>query len=86
MFSSMESVNVTDWLAYPSYTIKDDFSSFELSPGLYYTNRIEWAASAMEMSVMGAKNVANLAAKYWKGEGVGQNTVVDDGDKRMKLQ
>jgi len=67
MFSSIESVNVTNWLAYPSYTVKDDLSSFELLPGLFYTSRIEWAASAMEMSVLAAKNVANLAAKYWEG-------------------
>jgi len=67
MFSSIESVNVTNWLAYPSYTVMDDLSSFELLPGLFYTSRIEWAASAMEMSVLAAKNVANLAAKYWEG-------------------
>jgi len=74
MFSNIHSVNVTDWLAYPSYTITDDLSSFQLSPGLFYTSRIEWAASAMEMSVMAARNVANLAASYWEGgEGKSQS-------------
>ena len=28
-------------------------------------NAIEWAASAMEMSAIGAKNVANAAHHYW---------------------
>ena len=39
---------------------------FELSPGLYYTNNVEWAASAMEMSALSAKNVVNMAAKHWE--------------------
>eukprot|EP00092_Neocalanus_flemingeri_P058364 GFUD01069545.1.p1 GENE.GFUD01069545.1~~GFUD01069545.1.p1 ORF type:complete len:241 (+),score=83.00 GFUD01069545.1:26-724(+) len=65
MFSSVHSVMATTWLAYPSYSTMDDFSSFQLSPGLFYTSRVEWAASAMEMSVIAARNVANLAAKYW---------------------
>jgi len=68
MFSSIFSVSVFDWLAYPSYSLKDDFSTFQLLPGLFYINRVEWAASAMEMSVIGAKNVANLAANYWGEE------------------
>ena len=59
---------VSDWLAYPSYSTVDDITSFQLSPGLYYTSRIEWAASAMEMSVIAARNVANLAAEYWDKE------------------
>jgi len=65
LFSSIKSVSVSDWLAYPSYSIKNEFSSFQLSPGLYYINMVEWAASAMEMSIIGAKNVANLATKHW---------------------
>ena len=32
--------------------------------------RIEWAASAMEMSVLSASNVANLVASQWGGEKV----------------
>merc|ERR1719508_5350 len=43
MFSSIQSVIVSDWLAYPSYSTVDDLASFQLSPGLYYTSRIEWA-------------------------------------------
>ena len=52
------------WLAYPQYSTQDDFTSFELSPGLYYLNRMEWAASAMEMSAISAKNIAKMAANF----------------------
>jgi len=65
LFTNVTSVVVTKWLAYPSYTLEDDLTSFELMPGLYYTSRIEWAASAMEMSVISAKNVANLVSEFW---------------------
>merc|ERR1711892_529187 len=68
MFTTTQSVSSTSWLAYPSYSVADDLSSFQLSPGLFYTSRIEWAASAMEMSVISARNVANLAVKYWDRE------------------
>eukprot|EP00090_Calanus_glacialis_P045532 TRINITY_DN8508_c1_g1_i1.p1 TRINITY_DN8508_c1_g1~~TRINITY_DN8508_c1_g1_i1.p1 ORF type:complete len:491 (-),score=175.50 TRINITY_DN8508_c1_g1_i1:35-1507(-) len=81
MFSNIHSVNVTDWLAYPSYTVMDDLSSFQLSPGLYYTSRIEWAASAMEMSVMAAKNVANLAASFWEGEEEKSQNIENEGGR-----
>ena len=33
---------------------------FEISEGIYYVNNIESAASAVEMSVLAAKNVVNL--------------------------
>jgi len=85
MFSNIESVNVTNWLAYPSYTTTGDLSSFELLPGMFYTSRIEWAASAMEMSVLAAKNVANLAAKYWEGVRGSEDTTttrVHRGEKK----
>ena len=64
MFAGIEFVHSVSWLAYPSYTTQDDLSNFELSPGLFYSNRIEWAASAMEMSALSARNVANLVAAY----------------------
>ena len=64
VFSSVEEVRQEDWLAYPKYSTDNDYSSFQLSPGLFYINRIEWAASAMEMSVIGAKNVVNLVNLY----------------------
>ncbi len=40
-----------------------ELGPFELHPGVYYLNSIEWAASAMEMSALAGWNVANLAAK-----------------------
>ena len=64
MFSDIEFTESVPWLAYPDYTTNDDHSTFELSPGLYYLNRMEWAASAMEMSVISAKNVANMASQF----------------------
>ena len=64
MFTDITFTRSLPWLAYPSYSLNDDFSLFELMPGLYYQNRIEWAASAMEMSVIAARNVANLASNY----------------------
>ena len=56
------------WLAYPHYSTNQTLGEFELVPGLYHLNAIEWAASAMEMSVIGAKNVALLAYKHWKND------------------
>ncbi|XP_065338505.1 prenylcysteine oxidase 1-like [Cloeon dipterum] len=54
------------WLAYPHYDwSKNADASFQLGPGLWYNNAIEWAASAMEMSLLGAKNAANCAAKHF---------------------
>ena len=43
---------------------------FRLRNNLYYTNGIEWSASAMEMSAIAAKNVANMVYYDWRGEGV----------------
>ncbi|XP_065201064.1 prenylcysteine oxidase 1-like isoform X2 [Planococcus citri] len=63
LFSERSPCSVVDWLAYPQYTDLGVSSKFILHPGLYYINAIEWAASAMEMSVIGAKNVALLISK-----------------------
>ena len=43
---------------------------FRLRNNLYYTNGIEWSASAMEMSAIAAKNVANMVYYDWTGDGV----------------
>lgn len=57
---------VVDWLAYPHYDlVHGSHGDFVLYSNLYYTNCIEWAASAMEMSVIAARNVAMLASKQW---------------------
>ena len=60
LFTKIEEVSETDWLAYPQYYPGEDLGRFVLAPGLYYINSVENAASAMEMSVLGARNVVNL--------------------------
>lgn len=54
------------WKAYPQYSTENRFDKFKLYKGLYYVNAIEWAASAMEMSAVGGRNVAILAYKDFK--------------------
>ena len=71
---------MVDWLAYPDYSLQDDLSSFLLAPGLYYTSRVEWAASAMEMSVLAASNVANLVT-----EAEGVELVNKDKPEKVEL-
>ena len=60
LFRSIDEILETDWLAYPHYQPGAELGSFTLDPGLYYINTVEAAASAMEMSVLGARNVVNL--------------------------
>merc|ERR1719431_1442420 len=80
LFSPLHSIQVVDWLAYPDYSLQDDLSSFLLAPGLYYTSRVEWAASAMEMSVLAASNVANLVT-----EAEGVELVNKDKPEKVEL-
>eukprot|EP00927_Polykrikos_kofoidii_P049207 TRINITY_DN43302_c0_g1_i1.p1 TRINITY_DN43302_c0_g1~~TRINITY_DN43302_c0_g1_i1.p1 ORF type:complete len:604 (-),score=87.24 TRINITY_DN43302_c0_g1_i1:271-2082(-) len=54
---------VLDWYAYPGYGVPQTFRPFILDGdegSLFYLNAIEQVASAMEMSAIGARNVANL--------------------------
>ena len=37
-----------------------------LHDGLCHLNAIEWAASAMEMSAIGARNCANAVREHWR--------------------
>lgn len=67
LFDSRRELKLVEWLAYPEYKPNMDLPPFELYEGLYYINAIESAASAMEMSVIGARNVALLAANRWNG-------------------
>lgn len=60
LFETHSEVKIIDWLAYPRYVVPYEPRSFSLAPRLYHINAIEWAASAMEMSCIGAKNVALL--------------------------
>ena len=64
MFAEIEDVVVFDWLAYPKYHAPEKIPSFILDNGVFYINAIEKAASAMEMSAIGAKNAALLARDY----------------------
>jgi prenylcysteine oxidase/farnesylcysteine lyase len=67
LFSQHKKVHVVDWLAYPHYHTEQRSDKFILHKHLFYINAIEWAASAMEMSVVGAKNVGLLSYKAWTG-------------------
>ena len=64
MFSKIDDVAAVDWLAYPAYNPPEEFPSFKLDDGVFYINGIEKAASAMEMSAIGAKNASLLAREY----------------------
>lgn len=64
------SVKVNDWLAYPHYAKLPASDLFRIHRNFFYLNAIEWAASAMEMSVIAAKNVALLAFKTFNGEAI----------------
>lgn len=76
IFSEVKNKHVREWLAYPHYEsrhfLKND--SFIISSNLYYINAIEWAASAMEMSAIAAKNVALLIHKNFRSNKIDQNT------------
>lgn len=68
LFESYSEATHHDWLAYPYYHERKTFPGFVLAEGLFYPNAIEWAASAMEMAVIGSRNSAILAYQYWSGE------------------
>ncbi|CAL8406092.1 unnamed protein product [Arctogadus glacialis] len=56
----------TRWLAYPAYRPPHRRTPpFVLHDRLYYLNAVEWAASAMEMSAIAARNAALLAHHRW---------------------
>lgn len=67
LFLQQKNVYIVDWLAYPHYHSEQRTDEFVLHKHLFYINAIEWAASAMEMSVVGAKNVGLLSYKAWTG-------------------
>ena len=56
-----------EWLAYPKFKSPEQFQPFELTAGLYLNNAWENAASAMEMSIVAAKNCALLTAQHLAG-------------------
>lgn len=63
LFERHSEVKIIDWLAYPRYALPYVPRTFSLAPKVYHINAIEYAASAMEMSCIGAKNVALLIQK-----------------------
>ncbi|XP_076114100.1 prenylcysteine oxidase 1-like [Mytilus galloprovincialis] len=67
-FNSEDDLRMVFWRSYPEYDFKaDSLPPFVLHDKIYYVNAIELAASAMEMSVLSAKNVALLAHHHWTG-------------------
>lgn len=65
LFKKIYETVIHDWQAYPEYSSSQSLPSFLLYDQLYYVNAIESAASAMEMSIIGARNVALLAHNHW---------------------
>ncbi|KAL3841327.1 hypothetical protein ACJMK2_019489 [Sinanodonta woodiana] len=61
-------LRLINWMAYPNYPSSINLPSFILNERLYHINGIEMAASAMEMSIISAKNVALLASYHWNGQ------------------
>lgn len=66
LFSKINESKVVDWKAYPEYSDSSQpLGNFTLYPGLYHVNAIEFAASAIEMSIIAARNVALLIASHF---------------------
>ncbi|XP_010876056.2 prenylcysteine oxidase 1 [Esox lucius] len=66
MFLSWDSTSEVKWQAYPSYSAPSRAAPpFILHDRLYYLSPVEWAASAMEMSAISARNLALLAHHRW---------------------
>ncbi|XP_035524373.1 prenylcysteine oxidase 1 [Morone saxatilis] len=83
MFVSWDSVSETRWLAYPSYRPPHRKTPpFILHDRMYYLNAVEWAASAMEMSAISARNVALLAHHRWHQ----QVSKIDQEDLHTRLR
>lgn len=83
MFISYDLVSETPWLAYPTYRPPHRKTPpFVLHNRLYYLNAVEWAASAMEMSAISARNVALLAHHRWHQQ-VGK---IDQEDLHTRLR
>lgn len=68
LFVPYHAVKVKKWLAYPRYNPPEKLPPIKLHRAIYYLNGIEWAASAMEMSAVAAKNVALLSYHQWYGK------------------
>ncbi|XP_029371882.1 prenylcysteine oxidase 1 [Echeneis naucrates] len=83
IFLSWDSVSESRWLAYPAYRPPHrNTPPFILHDRLYYLNAVEWAASAIEMSSISARNVALLAHHRWHG----QIAKIDQEDLHTRLR
>ncbi|XP_075714625.1 prenylcysteine oxidase 1-like [Rhinoderma darwinii] len=83
LFESYEGVGAKKWLAYPQYTnAPEKLPPIMLHHGIYYVNSIEWAASAMEICAVSAKNVALLSYHRWYD----MDTHVDQDDLAERLK
>ncbi|XP_071769641.1 prenylcysteine oxidase 1 [Centroberyx gerrardi] len=83
MFLSWDSVSETQWLAYPAYRPPHRRTPpFILHDRLYYLSAVEWAASAMEMSAISARNLALLAHHRWHSLGA----KIDQEDLHTRLR
>ncbi|KAJ8260883.1 hypothetical protein COCON_G00166060 [Conger conger] len=83
MFLSRDTVWGKQWLAYPSYDRPlRRTPPFVLHDRLYYLGAVEWAASAMEMSAISARNMVLLAHHRWHG----QKTKIDQEDLHARLR
>ncbi|EDQ88662.1 uncharacterized protein MONBRDRAFT_26319 [Monosiga brevicollis MX1] len=59
------------WKAYPEYGVGQPHSAVELMPGLVYVNAVETVASAIEVSLIGARNAALLVGHHFLAEAEG---------------
>ena len=80
-------LRVVEWMAYPQYASSIELPSFTLHEQMYHINAIEMAASAMEMSVVGAKNVALLAYYRYQGiyDKIDEDLTKSDGQEKTEL-
>lgn len=67
LFTSWTVLHHRNWKAYPRFHPPEDFVPFVPISGerIYYVNSLETAVSAMEISAIGAKNVAILLAQAY---------------------
>lgn len=69
LFESPRIIKQESWEAYPLFNPPEEFDSSSISAGFFYNNAIENAASALEMSVLAAKNSTNLFLESLSLEG-----------------
>ncbi|XP_044577912.1 prenylcysteine oxidase-like [Cotesia glomerata] len=66
VFLEVNEIKEIKWKAYPKYSTMESSNNFKLFDSLYHVNAIEWAASAMEMSAIGGRNIAILVHNDYK--------------------